>query len=298
MVEKETLTTKRILMFFIPLGLSASLVILSHIIINGTLTRGDNPEVIIASYVIAISLFSITERLGVLLRHTCSALVRDRVSFKAMAMVGCYVIVALMAVSTIIAYTPIGIWIFTVLYGVKENVIDQIVDVYQILIIVILFSAVRCLFQGVIILNRQTKWLTIGMIIRLIAMYLLSLYFIHTGNITAKTGAYIFLAGMVIESIISFIEGRQLVKKMVNKDQNHTVTTKTQIFRFYKPLIFSSLIIVLVAPLINVFLGKTNDIELAIASYAIALSITQLILSFFTYTHQIVLTFIKTIQKK
>lgn len=285
------LSTGKLLKFFVPLGISASLVTVSHIIINSTLTRADNPELIIASYVIAMSLFSITERLGVLLRHTCSALVRDKVSFKVMAHVAIYVITALMIVSATIGFTPLGDWVFSTLFGVEANMVGQIVEVYQILVIVILFSAIRCLFQGVIILNKQTKWLTIGMIIRLIGMYLLSLYFIHTGNITAKTGAYIFLLGMMIESIVSFIEGRFLVKKMVKKEPAHKITTKAQVFHFYKPLIFSSLIIVLVAPLINVFLGKSSDIELAIAAYAIAFSITQLMLSFFSYIHQIVLTF-------
>ncbi|MFC0560960.1 multi antimicrobial extrusion protein MatE [Halalkalibacter alkalisediminis] len=290
---ENTLTTRKILLFFVPLGLSAILVTLSHMIINGTLTRAENAEVIIASYVIAMSLFSIIERLGVLLRNACSALVRDKVSFKAMSLVAIYVVSILMVISTLIAYTPIGWWIFSTIFGADPSMIDQIVDVYQILIIVTLFSAIRCLFQGVIILNRQTKWLTIGMIIRLIAMYALSLFFIHTGYINAKTGAYIFLAGMMVESLVSLIEGRILVGKMVDKDIDHPITNKSQIFRFYNPLILSSLIIVMVGPVINIFLGKTAELELAIASYAIALSITQLFLSFFSYTHQIVLTFYK-----
>lgn len=289
--KESYVTTSKLLLFFIPLGLSASLVTVSHLIINSTLTRANNPELIIASYVIAMSLFAITERLGVLLRQTCSALVRDKVSFKVMAQVSIYVISALMIVSALIAFTPIGQFIFITFFGVDSTMLRYIVEAYQVLIIVILFSAIRCLFQGVIILNKQTKWLTFGMVIRLIGMYLLSLYFIHTGNITAKTGAYIFLFGMMIESIVSFIEGRLLVKKMVQKEREHHITTKSQIFGFYKPLIFSTLIIVLVAPIINVFLGKTSNIELAIASYAIALSITQLILSFFTYIHQIVINF-------
>ncbi|GAE31389.1 multi antimicrobial extrusion protein MatE [Alkalihalobacillus hemicellulosilyticus] len=271
---------------------------LSHIIINGTLARANDAEVIIASYVIAMSLFSIMERLGVLLRNACSALVRDRVSFQAMSMVAVYVVATLMLLSATIAYTPIGPWIFAHIFGAESAMIGQIVDVYQILIIVTFFSAIRCLFQGVIILNRQTKWLTIGMVIRLIGMYLLSLVFIHTGYINAKTGAYIFLFGMMIESLVSFIEGRLLVKKMTKKDPSHHVERKSQVFRFYYPLIISSLIIVMVGPVINIFLGRTAEIELAIASYALALSLTQLFLSFFSYTHQIVLTFYKDHPRK
>ncbi|MCV9885911.1 multi antimicrobial extrusion protein MatE [Metabacillus halosaccharovorans] len=280
-------------MFFVPLGLSASLVTFSHMIINGTLTRGNNAEIIIASYVVAMSLFGITERLGVLLRNACSALVRDKVSFHAMSTVSAYVVIGLMLAAASIAFTPIGKWIFSTFFGADQSMISEIISVYQVLIFVTFFSAIRCLFQGVIILNRQTKWLTIGMIIRLIVMYLLSLYFIKTGNINARTGAIIFLSGMMVESLISFLEGRVLVKKMVDKDPTHSIRTKKQIFQFYQPLILSSLIIVMVGPVINSFLGKTNEIELAIASYAIALSITQLFLSFFTYTHQIVLTFHK-----
>ncbi|WP_207634105.1 multi antimicrobial extrusion protein MatE [Halalkalibacter urbisdiaboli] len=298
--EKQTsfLPISKLLLFFIPLGLSASLVTFSHIIINGTLARGEEAEVIISSYVIAMSLFAITERLGVLLRHTCSALVRDKVSFKAVLHVATYVLLVLMFIATTIAYTPIGKWIFTYFFGAESAMVSQIIEVYQILIIVTFFSAIRCLFQGVIILERQTKWLTIGMIIRLIVMYLLSLYFIKGGNITAVTGAYIFLAGMMVESLVSYLEGRLLVKKLKEKQANHTVTTKKQVFRFYSPLIWSSLIIVMVGPFINAFLGKTNEIELAIASYALALSVTQLILSFFTYVHQIVLSFYNENSKK
>ncbi|MCK0470193.1 multi antimicrobial extrusion protein MatE [Halalkalibacter sp. APA_J-10(15)] len=271
---------------------------LSHIIINGTLARASDAEVIIASYVIAMSLFSIMERLGVLLRNACSALVRDRVSFQAMSMVAVYVVATLMLLSATIAYTPIGTWIFAHIFGAESAMIGQIVDVYQILIIVTFFSAIRCLFQGVIILNRQTKWLTIGMVIRLIGMYLLSLVFIQTGYINAKTGAYIFLFGMMIESLVSFIEGRILVKKMTKKDPAHHIERKSQVFRFYYPLIISSLIIVMVGPVINIFLGRTAEIELAIASYALALSVAQLFLSFFSYTHQIVLTFYKDHPRK
>ncbi|PMC39099.1 multi antimicrobial extrusion protein MatE [Bacillus sp. UMB0899] len=291
--QDDTLSTKKILMFFVPLGLSASLVTFSHMIINGTLTRGNDAEIIIASYVVAMSLFGITERLGVLLRNACSALVRDKVSFRAMSIVSAYVVVSLMLAAASVAFTPVGKWIFSTLFGADQSMISEIISVYQVLIFVTFFSAIRCLFQGVIILNRQTKWLTIGMAIRLIVMYLLSLYFIQTGNIDARTGAIIFLSGMVVESLISFLEGRVLVKKMVDKDPTHSIRTKKQIFQFYHPLILSSLIIVMVGPVINAFLGKTNEIELAIASYAIALSIAQLFLSFFTYIHQIVLTFHK-----
>ncbi|MDQ0230083.1 multi antimicrobial extrusion protein MatE [Metabacillus malikii] len=290
MEKREGLDTRTLLFFFLPLGFSASLVTLSHIIINSTLVRAENSEFIIASYAIAMSLFGITERLGVLLRQTCSSLVRDTYSFKLMSRFTLYLILSLTVVACLVAFTPVGDFIFAVIYGANPDMVAYIKQIYQVLIFVTIFSALRCLNQGIIIYNRQTKWLTIGMAIRLAAMYLLSLIFISTGHITGKTGAIIFLVGMMIEALVSYIEGRSLVRKMPERHKSR-IESKKYIFKFYSPLMLSSVIIVMIGPAINIFLGKTGDIELAIASYAIALSVAQLFLSFFSYMHQIVINF-------
>lgn len=288
--QEEHLPIKTLLLFFLPLGVSASLVTLSHIIINSTLARAESSELVIASYAIAMSLFAITERLGVILRQTCSALVRDKESVKLMTFFSFYIIVSLLIVSLAIAYTPVGNFVFVTIYGVKNDAVQKIKEIYQVLIFVTVFSALRCLGQGVIIFNRQTKWMTIGMCIRLIVMYALSLYCIQSASITGRTGAYIFLSGMIIECVISIIEARSLVRKMPETSEQK-IKSKVQIFRFYSPLMLSSIIIVIVGPAVTIFLGKTEESELAIASYTIALSVTQLVLSFFSYIHQIVINF-------
>lgn len=288
---KERLTTKQILLFFIPLAASASLVTLSHVIINSTLARATHAEIVISAYAIAISIFSITERPAVLLRQTCSALVRDRQTFHAMAKVTMYAILAILLLGFIISYTPLGAWIFTTFFGAEPQLKQSILQVYRVLMFVTVFSAIRCLYHGIIIANMRTKWLTIGMVVRLVVMYCMSVYFIYIhGEIDGRTGAYIFLAGMVVEALISFLEGRLLVRKLSDKPSPKT-RTSSQIFRFYRPLVYSSFIAVIIGPAINAMLGRTVQFELSIASYAIALSVTQLVTSFVSYIHQIVLNF-------
>ncbi|WP_228275743.1 hypothetical protein [Gracilibacillus oryzae] len=103
-----------LLLFFIPLGLSASLVTISHVIINSTLARAPDPAIVIASYSIAMSLFAIFERCAVILRQTCSTLVRDQVSFKLMRTATFYVLSIIFVLSLLIAYSPIGVWFFPI----------------------------------------------------------------------------------------------------------------------------------------------------------------------------------------
>lgn len=290
---KRTISWNQLISFFLPLGLSATLVTLSHVIINSTLARADNPELVIASYALPLSLLGITERPAVLLRQACSALVRDRISFRAMAAVSSYVFACIILLGLIICYTPAGEWVFLYFFGVEPELLDSTISVYRILMYVSIFSGLRCLFHGIIIFNMRTKWLTIGMGVRIVAMYLLSLYFITTDNVSSgRVGAIIFLMGMVIEALVAIWEGTSLLKKVIpEKAPGHLIETKKQIFSFYKPLLYSSIIAVIIGPSINAVLGKTTHIHLAISSFAIAGSLTQLVLSFFSYIHQIVLNF-------
>ncbi|NEW08745.1 multi antimicrobial extrusion protein MatE [Paenibacillus sp. SYP-B3998] len=291
--QKVPLTWKQLLFFFLPLGLSATLVTLSHVIINSTLARAANPEVVIATYALPLSLLGLTEKPVVLLRQTCSALVRDRISFRAMGAVSSYVFACIILIGLILCYTPVGEWVFLYFFGVERELLAATISVYRILMYVSIFSGLRCLFHGIIIFNMRTKWLTIGMCIRLAAMYLLSLYFITTNNVSSgRVGAIIFLVGMIIEAAVAIWEGTSLLRKAIpEKAKEHPIETKQQIFNFYKPLLYSSIIAVIIGPAINAMLGKTTHIHLAIASFAIAGSLTQLVMSFFSYIHQIVLNF-------
>ncbi|KIL42536.1 multi antimicrobial extrusion protein MatE [Gordoniibacillus kamchatkensis] len=281
------------LSFFVPLGVSASLVTLSHVIINGTLARSAEPERIIAGYAIAMSLMGITERPAVLLRQTCSTLVRDRRSFRAMRLVALYVFAAIMAVGLTISYLPPGRWLFGFLFGVSGGQLTNVMNVYRILMFVSIFSGLRCLYHGLIISNRRTLWLTIGMLVRLLGMYVLSQYFIVTHRVTSSNvGAIIFLVGMAIECGVAVWEGTMLLKKRIPEQSEHAPSLRPSgIFTFYRPLLLSSFLAVIIGPALNGMLGKTSHAETAIAAFAIAASVTNLVQSFFSYIHQIVLNF-------
>ncbi|MGZ9586048.1 multi antimicrobial extrusion protein MatE [Paenibacillus marinisediminis] len=290
--QRTTVPLKQIMAFFIPLGISASLVSLSHLIINSTLAHAPSPEITIAGYSIASSLFTITERPAVFLRQTCSALAEDRTAFRSVGKIAGIILLVTMVVGLFISYTPLGHRVISTVFNVDEALMVEVLSSYSILIFVTIFSAIRCLYHGIIIRNMQTKWLTIGMIIRIAGMYAAALVFMN-GNITigAYTGAVIFLVGMMIEAIVSIFEGRRILRHIPERSMQSKVRTMKDVFPFYRPLLVTSFISVIIGPFINALLGKTADIELAISSYSVALSITYVIITFFGYVHQIVLNF-------
>ncbi|EGL81481.1 multi antimicrobial extrusion protein MatE [Caldalkalibacillus thermarum TA2.A1] len=291
--SEQSLDYRTLVWFFLPLGFSASLVTVSHVIINSTLARAVNPALAIASYSIAMSLFTIFEKSAFILRPTSARLIRDKVSFKAVSKVTIYVLLTVLGLSLLVAYSFVGKWVFTFIFGVKDELLQPTLDAYRILLFVTIFSGIRCLFQGIIISNFRTKWMTISMVVRLLIMAGLAWCLVKQGWVThSYIGAIIFLTGMFIEALVSTIEGIHLIKQLPERKSGHDIENGSQVLSFYRPLLLASLIAVLVQPATNATLGWSEKGEIAVASYAVAWSMVQLLVSFTSYMHQIVINFI------
>ncbi len=291
------LSYKKLSAFFIPLGISASLTSITHVIINGTMTRGENAAFIIACYAVAFALFGIVERPIIVFRQTCSALVHDKQSFKLLTLFLLYVMGGIFLISSIVAYTPIGDWMYIRFFNADVEMVHTISQTFKVISIVLIFSGIRGIYQGIIINHLETKWLTIGVIVRLVAMFIVSFVLVEIDYVTSAGGAFIFLMGMIIECVISAWKGHFLLKKYPESADSSKLK-KSDIHHFYTPLVFYFIIQTMLIPIIYIFLANSEQIQMSIASFALAYSITNLVLSFFMYTHQIVLQFYEENRKK
>ncbi|SDL83016.1 hypothetical protein [Sediminibacillus halophilus] len=287
---------KQLAGFFIPLGFSASLTSITHVIINGTLSRGEDAAFIIACYAVAFSLFGIIERPVIVFRQTCSALVNDRLAFRKLCLIMVYILAAIIGLSMVMAFSSIGDWVYIQFFNADENMIHTISEAFTVIALVIIFSGIRGIYQGIIINHLQTKWLTIGVVIRLVAMFVIAYLFVEFDYVKSVSGSIIFLTGMIMECGISVWKGKQILATHYPKQVEHLAMR--EIFQFYMPLVFYFLIQTILIPIIYIFLSKTENIELGIASFALAYSITQMLLSFFMYTHQLVLQLYQTNKQK
>ncbi len=282
----------RMLVFFVPLAVSASLTSISHVIINGTLSRAEHAEMIISNYAIALSLFGILERPVLVFRQTASALAKDKASFKRIWAFFIKVCLVIISLSAIIGFTKLGDWLFIYGFNAETASMNSLKVTFLVLAAVIIFSGLRCLYQGIIINQLETKWVTVGVIIRLAGMFAVASYLVYAHHANTSTaGAIIFLIGMGIECLVSVWRGQKIAgSSLTAKQQN---LQQKDIGSFYFPLVFYMSFQSILIPIIYAFLGQIQDTHLGIASFALAFSITNLILSFFMYTHQIVLQFYK-----
>lgn len=285
----------RIVRFYVPLGISSLLAGLTHVIINGVLARSDHPEVAISSYAVALSLSFLMDMPMNALRQASSRFSRTRVSFRAVAKLGLGLAGILLVLSAAIGWTPAGSLLFRYAFGVSEQLLDPTVKVYQVLAPLYAFTAMRSLFQGVIISQLRTGWMTVGMAIRVALMAGMSWYFIHVGwTNDGRIGAWIFMTGILVECVVAVGEGLSLKNRLPDAsdhDDDGGVQKVRDLFPFYVPLLYSSLATVLLQPSVQAALNMSADPTLSVASYAVTLQLANMIAWFCASIHQIVIQF-------
>jgi hypothetical protein len=282
----------RIMLFYIPMGASALLAALTHVITNGVLARAEHPDVTISSYAVALSLSFLIDLPMNIIRQASSKFSRDRISFRSVARLTAMITGILLLLSILIGWTAVGGLLFRYLFGVKEHVVTETVEVYQVLTFMYIFTAIRSLFQGVIINQLRTGWMTIGMAIRVAVMFAMSWYAIQKGWVNdGRIGAWIFMVGVVIESMVSLGEGIALTRKLPIEREQPPIERTRQLLPFYLPLLYSSMVLVILNPSIQSALNMSGNPTVAVASYAVAIQLANMVAWFCGSVHQIVIQF-------
>ncbi|MDQ0876221.1 hypothetical protein QFZ77_004880 [Paenibacillus sp. V4I3] len=214
----------RLILFYLPMGASALLASLTHVIISGVLARSPHPDLTISGYALALSLSFILEQAIAPLRQTSAKYVKDQHSFREMVRMIVTIVGIIALFNALIAWTPLGRLLFHYVFGAQDSLLDATVNAYQILMFVNVFSAARSLYQGIIIQHLLTKWMTIGILIRLFVMGLMS-WAMVSWNLTndSRYGALLFLAGMAIESAVACFEGHSLARRLPDKLPSHPI---------------------------------------------------------------------------
>ncbi len=274
--------------FYAPLGASQSLVTVSHAIINGSLNRTDHPIVSLASYAVAMSVHILSESPMVMLRQTGAALLRDRAGWPAflrVAMVACLLNVL---VSFAIAWTPLGHYVFRDVIGAPEELVPAVVNVFRFSMFVVMFSTMRCVLHAVLLVNRKTLWITLGMTLRIAVMLALAVLCVKTGWLSdGRRGALIFMAGMAVEAFAALFSFRKWFHALPERPPGgHSPLTTRRVWTFYLPLVLAALTGALAPSIISAGLARMHEPRAVIATFAQASVVTTLVLGTLFLVHQ------------
>jgi len=259
---------------------------LTHTIISAGLARTYNPAVSLAAYAVALGLSEIFEAPLVLLRQVVVALTHSIQDYKEIRRVSVITMAVLMICVTLISYVPyLSYIVFQKILGVSSELFLDSLIAFRVLMLLPIVSGFRCLYQGLLLLERRTGAILRAMLYRAATMGLIVFAFTRFGWVKgALVGAIALIAGVFIEGAAAYCYGHAAVPKTLGSQS-------PKVWRFYIPLLYSALLASAGKPFINSGLARLPDSAQVLAAYSVAASLAWIIISPTLNLHQVVMVF-------
>jgi Na+-driven multidrug efflux pump len=276
LLMREHLTLKTILLFFLPLIFMTELIQISHSITNAFLARLSIPTETLAAFNIAFA-FNITTG-GVTMASTQTGIsfITDWKSLhRVFRFIGTIVIVPFVIVE-VVSLSPLGDIVFGHWMGASEEVVRQAKVSSAIMGFWTFPIFIRNLSYAMILIRRRTILITYATLIRVVALIGFLMLYSRWFN-GAVVGAMATVSGMSVEGVFMVIAARPFFKEL---DRTAWATTGySDYWRFSWPLMLTQVTENGVLFVVNSFLGRLVNPDLALASFGVVHGLVRVILA-------------------
>lgn len=255
----------------------AELIQISHSVIHAFLARLDDPKITLAAFSIAFS-FSLT--LGGFLvtsTQTCISYITDRRSVWSLARFYGIITIFPIAIIESVALSPLGNILFGDWIGASPEVVRQARIALAIMGCYIPPILIRNFANSLVMINRRTIIITYATIVRLTSLGAFLVIFPYFLN-GAAVGAAALLSCMTVEAVYMVIRARPFYTQLSRKSETQPASFG-ELWRFSWPLIVTQTSENGVGLIINFFLGRLADPDLALAAFGVVFGLVRLILA-------------------
>lgn len=268
---------REIFWFWVPLFASWLLMTAEGPIVSAAINRLPNEVIMLAAQGIVVSLSVTIESPIINLLATSTALVNDRASYLLVRKFTIHWMIALTAVATAVAFTPLFELIVIRLLGTPPAVAVWVQPGLQILTLWSAAIAWRRFLQGVMIHFGQTRKVAWGTAVRLVASggtaVALALWSGWPGVIL---GATALMAGVIAEAIYATLAVRPILNDQLapgTPPAPGDPLTYRELFWFHLPLAATSLLVLLAQPMVTFSLARLENPTQSLAAWPVVFQI-------------------------
>lgn len=270
------LKQRAIFFFWLPLAFSWLLMTFEGPWVQAVISRKPDAELQLAAFGLVMSLSVTIEAPVIMMLAVGSALAHNKHAYKVLWRYMMVVNVLITIVAALMAFTPLLDWYLGGLLGIPPHIIDA---VRPGMVIMILWSALigyRRFHQGILINQNRTRTVGTGAIIRIAASagvaFALGAFSDLPG---AVIGAWALIMAVTVEAIYVHLIVQPDVAKLKQKDRpaRRPPLTYGGVLRFHLPLALTSLLTLLVRPVIESGLASAPDAERALAAWPVVFAI-------------------------
>jgi progressive ankylosis protein len=262
-------------LFFFPLVFMANLNMISKSVIHAFLARLADPELVLAAFSISFTFYyTLTSSTEVHVLLSISYL-RDRRSIRHLLGFFCLLVAPPVAAAQIVAWTPLGAWIYGGLFGGSAEVVAQaqLATFYFSLSAPVLM--VRSVSFALIMVHRRTVWITLSTLVRLLSLGV-SLVLLPRVLSGASVGAAALVTCMAVEAVFALMAAWRYFRALPADAGPHP--SYGELWRFAWPLVINQSMEMGLVMTINIFLGRLDRAELALASFGVVQGLGNVLL--------------------
>jgi len=271
----------------------AELMMITHSVIHAALARQPFPTITLAAFSIAFAISIILGSLSRTLLQIVLSFAMDRRSTRKIWLFGSVIAAFTFIVTILIALTPLGDLLYGTLFGASDVVVEEARTVTLIFSFIAPFQLLRDIPVGLLMKARRTIFVTYGTLLRLISLagFLILFSYLLEG---ASIGAASLFGCIAVEAIFVFIFAFPIYQRM--PELKGELPTFVEIYEFSWPVMANMLLENAIFILINVFLGRLTNPDLALASFGVTRGLLMLVMSPFRNLTHTAQALVKTLE--
>lgn len=287
----EDITYRKLFKFYLPLVISSSSIMLTHIVINNALGKLYDPDLFISSYNTSRSMVMLFQSIGMCLSVVFTSFVVNENTYTKVKKYSIATILVITFMLLLIAYTPISRFVFSSIYNLKGELLEKTITTTRFICFFSISVTIRTFFVGIAIKLKYNPLISAASFMRLVMVVILNLtmaFFIKNMNNDFIPGFLLMMCGVTEMAVIVlsiWIYAKDIKGKIVEKciespgyDKDEDVTYK-QILNYSMPVILSMVLSVLVPSVTNSALALSYNAEKVIAAYSIAIIVNNFVAS-------------------
>lgn len=256
--------------FYAPLAATSLLLTSTNPILAAALGRSTDPVAALAGYGVAFSVCGVLYAPLFVVQQVAAARLLAKGSFRAVKRFAYLTGAFFSLVGALIAYTPVGTWVFGVLLGsgsdggVSPEVLDEAVGAMSFLWPAPFLTAVRSCHQGRLVAGHRTGPIASATAGRTVVLAAVAFGMLATGG-GAWLGAAAFTVGLVVETLVVMASPTSELEL----EGGEGGAGDEKVARFSAPLMLNVLMWWATPLIVNVVLARTADPDRAIAAFGI-----------------------------
>jgi len=281
-----------VLKFYVPLAATSVLMMVTHSVISGAVSRTADPVAALAAYSTAYSVGQILESPCYGMQRMGLTFIRGKRSLASVYKVSFGILAGLLSIYALTAWTPLASYVFTQLLRVPESVFPFALASFRVFILWPTTSALRSLFQPRIVLAKKTYWLTINMLLRVSVMFGVAMFLPRVWP-TGPVGATILVSGITTEALLAILVVRSVIPPLGDEPEGEPPATPQQVLKFALPLAFATSVQTLGRPILTAALLRSLNPAITLAGYQVAASFSYIFVALTYNIYHAVVVYVK-----